>query len=105
VGPLFAGYLSVRPRCDSCGLDFGPVDSGDGPAFFVMWAVGAIVALCGGLAEILVSPPIWLHLAVWIPMILGLSALLLRPCKALLIALQYRHRIAFVDEPRPGARP
>ena len=38
-GDLFAGYLKVAPRCESCGLDLAFADSGDGPAVFVIFAV------------------------------------------------------------------
>ncbi|MCX7384058.1 MAG: DUF983 domain-containing protein, partial [Alphaproteobacteria bacterium] len=31
-GRLFSGLLTVRPRCDVCGLDLHEHDSGDGPA-------------------------------------------------------------------------
>ena len=42
-------------------------------------------------SEILFAPPVWLHLVVWIPVILGSSLWLLRPVKAILIALQFKH--------------
>src|SRR5690606_11427185 len=35
-GHLFKGFLSLRPNCEVCGLDYSFADSGDGPAFFVM---------------------------------------------------------------------
>ena len=35
-GKLFAGFLTLRPRCEVCGLDYGFADSGDGPAVFIM---------------------------------------------------------------------
>ena len=100
-GRLFAGYLALEPACPVCGLDFSPADSGDGPAVFVMWAVAAVVVLCAALVEIFLAPPLWLHMALWIPLSVGLAAVLLRPAKGLLIALQFRHRIAF-DGPPPG---
>jgi uncharacterized protein (DUF983 family) len=37
------------------------------------------------------APPIWVHMLLWTPLILGGAILLLRPLKAGLIALQYRH--------------
>ena len=40
------------------------------------------------------EPPTWVHLAYQIPFVLGLSILLLRPLKATLIALQFRHKTA-----------
>ncbi len=98
-GRLFMGFLALQPACGTCGLDFSPADSADGPAFFVMWAVAAVVVACAALVEIYLEPPIWLHLLLWIPLSIGGAALLLRPCKGVLIALQYRHRIAF-DDPR-----
>ena len=30
-GRLFAGFLTLAPACDRCGLDYSFVDSGDGP--------------------------------------------------------------------------
>jgi len=35
-GKLFAGFLTLLPRCEVCGLDYGFADSGDGPAVFIM---------------------------------------------------------------------
>ena len=96
-GPLFAGYLALAPSCTVCGLDLTPADSADGPAFFVMWGVAAVVVLFAGLTEVLFSPPMWVHLALWIPLTLVGAAVMLRPVKGLMVALQYRHRIAFDD--------
>src|SRR3712207_565974 len=56
-GRLFNGFLALRPSCAACGLDFGFADSADGPAFFVMTAVGFIVAGAALLTEIAWSPP------------------------------------------------
>ena len=90
-GKLFAGYLTVADVCSVCGLDLGAADSGDGPAVFVILVVGAIVVAAALVSENLFAPPIWLHMVVWIPVILGLSLWLLRPFKAVLIALQFKH--------------
>ena len=46
-GRLFAGFLRLAPRCEACGLDYSFADSADGPAFFVMTAVGFVVAGSG----------------------------------------------------------
>ena len=98
-GRLFAGFLALPPACAVCGLDFSPADSADGPAFFVMWAVAAVVVLCAGLVEVFFAPPLWVHAVLWLPLTLAGAALLLRPCKGIMIALQYRHRIAFDGPP------
>ncbi len=91
-GDLFAGFLEVAPRCESCGADLRKADSGDGPAVFVMFVVGFIVVPLALVLEVALSPPIWLHLLVWLPLAVLLSLLLLRPFKGVLIALQFHHK-------------
>lgn len=91
-GSLFQGYLAVRPSCTSCGLDFSRFEAGDGPAVFVILIVGAIVAGGALLLEIAYQPPYWVHALIWGPALLILSLAFLRPLKAALIVLQYKHR-------------
>ncbi len=93
-GRLFQGFLTLRPRCERCGLDYAFIDSGDGPAVFVILAAGFVVVFAALAVEVLYQPPYWLHAALWLPLILAVTLLPLRPVKALLIALQYRHRAA-----------
>ena len=57
-----------------------------------MTAVGALVVVMALSVEAVLEPPIWLHLVLWMPVIIGLSISLLHPMKALMIALQYRHK-------------
>ncbi len=35
-GHLFSGFLSLRPSCEVCDLDYSFADPADGPAFFVI---------------------------------------------------------------------
>jgi len=90
-GALFAGLLNIVPTCPVCGLDLSAEDAGDGPAVFAILLLGLIVVGAAAIVEIAWSPPIWVHLLLWTPLILGGAVLLLRPLKAGLIALQYRH--------------
>jgi uncharacterized protein (DUF983 family) len=90
-GPLFSGLLTVRPVCSQCGLDFSAEDAADGPAVFVILLLGLIVVGLAAWVERAFSPPLWVHLVVWTPLIIGGAILMLRPLKAGLIALQYRH--------------
>lgn len=98
-GRLFQGFLTLRPRCEACDLDFGFADSGDGPAVFVIFIAGFIVVGCALVTEILYQPPFWLHALLWGPLILATTLLPLRAMKGLMIALQYHHKAA---EGRPG---
>lgn len=92
-GRLYDGLLSVAPRCGVCGLDLRAQDAGDGPAVFVVLILGAITVGLAIAVESVFAPPIWLHLVLWTPVVIGGAILLLRPLKAGLIALQYRHRL------------
>ncbi len=91
-GKLFNGFLALRPSCEHCGLDFSFADSADGPAFFVMFISGFIVAGAALAVEIVYAPPYWVHAVLWGPLILVTTVLPLRPMKGLLIALQYHHK-------------
>src|SRR5712675_2065834 len=91
-GKLYAGFLNLRPSCESCGLDYAFIDAGDGPAVFVIMIAGAIVVGCALIVEIKYQPPFWLHAALWLPLILATTLLPLRSMKALLIALQFHHK-------------
>ncbi len=83
--------LTVRQSCPACGLDLSSEDAGDGPAVFVMFPLGALAVGVGAWIELAYAPPIWVHLLVLVPLILIGAVALLRPLKAGLIALQYRH--------------
>jgi uncharacterized protein (DUF983 family) len=93
-GKLFAGFLTPRPRCEVCGLDYGFADSGDGPAVFIMFFAGFIVVGAALVTEALYHPPYWVHAALWVPLILIVTLGPLRPMKGMMIALQYFHKAA-----------
>lgn len=91
-GRLFDGFLSVKRSCSACGLDYSFADSGDGPAVFVIMIVGFVIVGLVLFVELSFQPPIWLHLALWLPLTVLLAASVLRPLKGLMIALQFRHK-------------
>jgi uncharacterized protein (DUF983 family) len=99
-GRLFTGVLAVRPACPACGLDLSAQDAADGPAVFVIFFLGMIVVGLAAWVELKFGPPLWVHLLLWTPLILGGAVLMLRPLKAGLIALQYRHNLL---QPPPAA--
>ena len=90
----------MRARCLVCGLDLSAQDAGDGPAVFVILFLGLIVVGLAALVEIWFSPPLWVHLVLWTPLILGGAVVMLRVFKAGLIALQYRHHLLGPSPPR-----
>jgi len=90
-GRLFRGYLDLAPGCTVCDLDFGPADSADGPAVFIILILGAIVAGLALMVEVKYQPPIWVHIVLWFPMTIGGALTLLRPAKAIMVALQLKN--------------
>ena len=89
-GKLFKGYLTVAPKCSSCGLSFEFADGGDGAAWFVMLfvcvaGVGSILGI-----EAAYSPPYWVHALIAIPVLIILPLALLRPVKGVLLNQQWK---------------
>jgi uncharacterized protein (DUF983 family) len=93
-GKLYAGFLALRPACEVCGLDYGFIDAGDGPAIFIIMIAGAIVVASALIVEVKYQPPFWLHAALWLPLTLAVTLWPLRAMKSLLIALQFHHKAA-----------
>jgi uncharacterized protein (DUF983 family) len=82
----------VKDRCNHCGLDFAFASAGDGPAVFIILLAGFVVTGLALFVEVSYQPPLWIHAALWLPLGAGLPLLLLRPFKAILVALQYQYR-------------
>lgn len=90
-GRLYDGLLSVAETCAECGLDLRSHDAGDGPAVFVILILGALVTGAALWLETVLTPPIWLHMIVWPPVIVVLAIAMLRPMKAILVALHFKN--------------
>jgi uncharacterized protein (DUF983 family) len=91
-GKLFKGFITVAERCDHCGLDYSFADSGDGPAIFVMLIAGFIIVGAALWLEVSYEPPIWVYIAVFLPLTLIVCLGMLRPLKGVLVALQYANK-------------
>lgn len=84
--------LDLRDRCPECDLNIGNNDVGDGPAVFLIFVLGFTLVPLALLLEWLVHPPLWLHAALWTLVALAITLGAMRPLKAYIIALQYKHR-------------
>jgi len=91
-GRLFRGFLAVVPRCEVCGLDLSAEDSGDGPVALIILLVGFVVVGAALIVEVRYGWPIWLHLLIWLPLAAVGCLALMRPFKAIVIGLQFKHR-------------
>jgi len=89
---LFDGVIRFTPKCRVCGLDFSAFNVGDGPAAFLTLVIGALVCIAAISLELTVSPPVWVHILLWPPIILAMVVGSLRVAKAMLLASEYRNR-------------
>jgi len=92
-GRLFRAFLKVDNRCSVCGLDFTPHRADDLPAYLVIAIVGHLVVPAALLIETDYSPPVWLQLAIYLPLTAGMSLALLQPVKGAVVGLQWALRM------------
>ena len=88
-GRLFVGYLTLRTPCPACGLDAARYRADDAPAYFTIAVVGHIVVPLLLLVERLYAPPTSVELALFLPLTLVLTLLLLPRAKGALVAINW----------------
>jgi uncharacterized protein (DUF983 family) len=88
-GRLYGKYLKVNDVCSTCGTELHHHRADDAPPYFVMTITAHIVV--GGILilERLYSPPTWVQLSIWLPMLVLLSLWLLPRVKGTLIGYQW----------------
>lgn len=93
TGALFRRYLKVNDRCASCGQELFHQRADDAPPYFTMVIVGHVVV--GGVwgFEDAFHPPMWVHAAIWFPLTILLSLLLLPRIKGALVGFQWATRM------------
>ena len=112
-GKLFRAFLKVVDRCDVCGEDLHHHRADDAPAYFNIVIVGHIVGPLVLATEVAFAPPYWVHVALWLPLILGLSFGLMQPIKGTIVGWQWAHRMHGFDpesapddlQLRPASKP
>lgn len=88
-GRLFTGVLTPAKECMSCKLDYSFIDSGDGPAVFVIMIMGFVLLGLALAFDNMFHPPVWVHVIIWGPVIVISCLWTLRICKGFMIALQF----------------
>ena len=88
-GALFKSYLKVSDTCPGCGEELHHHRADDAPPYFTILIVGHVVV--GGVLflERAVAPPGWVQAALWLPLTLILTLLLLWRVKGALSGLQW----------------
>ena len=88
-GSMFRRYLKVADQCPSCGEELHHHRADDAPPYFTIVIVGHVVVSLLLAVEMAYHPPMWLHAALWLPLTVVLSRLLLPPIKGSLVGLQW----------------
>lgn len=87
---MFAGYLSVRESCESCGMPFEPLRSDDAPPYFTLFIVGHLVISLYLLLWPYMPFPDWVHALIWCGLTLVLSLVLLPFVKGGVMAIIFQ---------------
>jgi uncharacterized protein (DUF983 family) len=88
-GRMFGRFLKVVDRCDACGEELFHQRADDFPAYLVIVLVGHIVVPLVLLVETEYAPPMWVGIAVWPALTLGLALALIQPVKGAVVAIQW----------------
>ena len=89
AGALFGRYLKVNDACPGCGEALHHHRADDAPPYFTILIVGHIIVGAILPVERAYAPPLWVHAAVWLPLTLVMSLLLLPRIKGAIVGLQW----------------
>ena len=107
-GKVFRGWLKVVPECETCHAPLGAIRADDAPPYFTIFLAGHLLVPGVLMIEKAYMPPMWLHMALWLPLFTIACILLLRPVKGAVIGWMMRlgitgHETAgHLAEPRQG---
>lgn len=88
-GRLFRAYTKSVDRCEACGEEFHHHRADDLPAYLVIFIVGHIVVGAFMGVQAMTDMSTWAHLAIWVPVTIVSSLVLLQPIKGATIGLQW----------------
>ena len=92
-GRMFYKYLKVVDECPVCGEDLHYQRADDAPPYLTIMAVGHIIVPALFIVERLWKPPVWVHMAIWLPLTLILTLALLPVLKGAVVGLQWAFRM------------
>ncbi|MFH5925284.1 DUF983 domain-containing protein [Roseomonas xinghualingensis] len=102
-GRVFRSFLGVVPECEACHAPLGVLRADDAPPYIVIFLAGHVLVPPIFWIERAYEPPMWLHMAVWLPLFAVVCTLLLRPVKGGVVG--WMMRLGFADHDRPDERP
>jgi uncharacterized protein (DUF983 family) len=97
---MFSGFLKVADRCDVCGEELFHQRADDFPPYLVIVLVGHTVIPLALTVEMEYAPPMWLQVAIWGSVTIGLALGLLQPVKGAIVAIQWYGQMHGFGQPR-----
>ena len=89
TGRLFGRFLKVVDHCPECGEELFHQRADDFPPYIVIVLVGHTVVPLALTLEMEYAPPMWLQVAIWGPVTIGLALGLIQPVKGAIVAIQW----------------
>ena len=89
-GRLFRRYLKVVKQCSKCGEQYGNYRADDAPPWLTILIVGHISVPLILFVEETFQPPPWIEFAVYLPLVLLLTLVLLPRCKGVILAILWK---------------
>jgi uncharacterized protein (DUF983 family) len=84
---LFRSFLKVRESCPACAAPLGLARADDAPPYFTIIVVGHVIVPSMLFVETNWAPPLWLDVAIWVPLTLAMSLALLQPIKGMTVGV------------------
>lgn len=97
-GKLYRSFLKPVSQCEACHENLEGHRSDDLPPYVTIFVVGHLIVPLILMNEMSASPwPLWLHAAVWLPLTIIVTLLLMPRIKGAIIGMQWGLRLHGFD--------
>ncbi len=102
---LFYKFLKPVDACEACGAEMHHHRSDDLPPYIVVLILGHVLMTGYMLTDRIMPDSLWVHLAVWLPLVVITALISIQPVKGGVIGLQWALRMHGFGEGPDGAEP
>lgn len=92
-GHIYSSYAKVKDECDACGEVLKHHRADDLPAYLTILIIGHLVVFNALSVEQAYQPALWVHVALWGPLTVIGSLLLIPRFKGAIVGLQWAKRM------------
>lgn len=89
---LFAAPAAIAQTCPACGLELGAYERGSRWAGVLTLLVAGVLVGVALAVDAFLAPPLWLQMALWVPITIGGVIFVLRLYKTILLYARYERR-------------